>query len=134
MLGNELADSLAKEATKLAPSSYNISYAYLGSQIRNLATQEWQEILDKYDTLPSRNQAYKKLFLWKLRSKIQLPLGTKRKLANAFYQLKLGHSYLKSYLYRLGHSNSDLCCCGKRETAEHLLLSCKELRVARKKL
>ena len=63
MLGNELADSLAKEATKLAPSSYNISYAYLGSQIRNLATQEWQEILDKYDTLPSRNQAYKKLFL-----------------------------------------------------------------------
>ena len=63
VLGNELADSLAKEATKLAPSSHIISYAYLGSQIRNLATQEWQKVLDKYDTLSSRNQAYKKLFL-----------------------------------------------------------------------
>ena len=91
-------------------------------------------MLDKYDTLSSRNQAYKKLFLWKLGAKIQLPLGTKQELASAFYQLKLGHGYLKSYLYRLGHSNNDLCRCGKKETAEHLLLSCKELKVARKKL
>ena len=37
VLKNELADLLAKEATKLAPSSHIISYAYLGSQIRNLA-------------------------------------------------------------------------------------------------
>ena len=65
---------------------------------------------------------------------IQLPLGTKRELASALFQLKLGHGYIRTYLYRLGHSNSDLCCCGKRETAEHLLLSCKELRIARKKL
>jgi ribonuclease HI len=134
VLGNELADSLAKAATIVAPSSHTISYAYLGSQIRNIATQEWQEVLDQYDTLPSRNQAYKKQFLWKLRTKIQLPLGTKRELASAFFQLKLGHGYIRTYLYRLGHSNSDLCRCGKRETAEHLLLSCKELRVARKKL
>ena len=91
-------------------------------------------MLDQYDKLPSRNQAYKKQFLWKLGAKIQLPLGTKRELASAFFQLKLGHGYLKSYLHRLGHSNNNLCRCGKLETAEHLLLSCKELRVAQKKL
>ena len=40
VLENELADLLAKEATKLASSSHIISYAYLSSQIQNLATQE----------------------------------------------------------------------------------------------
>ena len=38
VLGNELADSLAKAATIVAPSSHTISHAYLGSQIRNIAT------------------------------------------------------------------------------------------------
>ena len=38
VLGIELADSLAKAATIVAPSSHTISYAYLGSQIRNIAT------------------------------------------------------------------------------------------------
>jgi hypothetical protein len=45
-----------------------------------------------------------------------------------------GYSYLKSYLYRLGYSNSDLCYCEKTETAEHLLFSCEKLRIAYKKL
>ena len=98
-LGNELADSLAKAATVVAPSSHTISYAYLDSQIRNIVTQEWQEVLDQYNTLQSRNQAYKKQFLWKLRTKIQLPLGTNQELASAFFQLKLGHSYIRAYLY-----------------------------------
>jgi ribonuclease HI len=134
--GNELADSLAKEATELVPDSNNTSYAHLGSIIRDVRLKEWQTVLDKYDRLPSQNpEAYKVQFPWKLGSKIPLPPGTKRRLASAFYQLKLGHGYLKSYLYRMGHSESDLCRqCGRRETAEHLLLSCKTLAAARSRL
>ena len=133
--GNELADSLAKEATELVPDSNKTSYAHLGSTIRVTRLREWQTVLDQYDKLPSQNPAtYKKQFPWKLGSKILLPLGTKRQLASAFYQLKLGHGYLKSYLHRLGHSESDLCQCGKRETAEHLLLRCKILAAARSRL
>ena len=43
---------------------------------------------------------------------------------------------MKSYLHRIGRSESDLCRCGKRETTEHLLLSCKQTDVvqARAKL
>ena len=107
----------------------------MGSIIRDIRLREWQTVLDQYDRLPSQNPAaYKAQFPWKLGSKIPLPPGTKRRLASAFYQLKLGHGYLKSYLYRLGHSESDLCQCGRRETAEHLLLSCKTLAAARSRL
>ena len=88
-----------------------------------------------YNPHPSQNpSSYRKLFPWKIQSKIQLPTGTKRELASSFYQLKLGHGYIKSYLYRLGHSNNKFCQCSKKETAEHLLLSCKELKTARDKL
>ena len=58
-----------------------------------------------------------------------MPQGTKRELASLFYQLKLGHGYLKSYLYRIGRSESDLCRYSKRETTEYLLLSCKQIDV-----
>ena len=96
---------------------------------------EWRAMLDQYDQIATTNTtSYKKHFSWKLSSKLQLPTGTRRELASAFYQLKLGHGYLKSYLFRLGHSNSDQCQCGQKETSEHLLLSCPILLTARTKL
>ena len=82
--GNELADSLAKEATKLVPASNNTSYAHLRSMIKEIKLKKWQSVLDKYESLPSQNPAtYKKLFPWKLKSKIQLPPGTNRQVASA---------------------------------------------------
>ena len=84
--GNEAADGLAKEATMLVPDSYETSFVYLGSKIKAINTLEWQVLLDQYDLQPSQNPAtYRKQFYWKLQSKIQLPLGTKRELASSFY-------------------------------------------------
>lgn len=57
---------------------------------------------------------------------------TPREIASAFYQLKIGHGYIKSYLDKLGHASNDKCRCGAKETAEHLLLSCPETGTARK--
>jgi ribonuclease HI len=129
--GNELADSLAKAATKLAPSTDKTSFAVLGSRARKVSTKEWESVLDQYDKQPNQNPAtYKKQFPWQLRTKIQIPQGTKRELASSFYQLKLSHGYIKSYLHRIGRAESDLCRCGKRETTEHLLLSCKQTEIA----
>jgi hypothetical protein len=34
----------------------------------------------------------------------------------------------------LKHTSNDKCRCGKKETPEHLLLSCKEYKTARQKL
>ena len=77
---------------------------------------------------------YSRNYKWKLQSRIPIPIGTKRELSSSLFQLKLGHGYLKLYLHRLGYSTSNKCKCGQRETPEHLLLSCKELKEARDKL
>ena len=129
--GNELADSLAKQATTLAPSTDQTSFAVLGCKAKEVSTREWESALNEYDKRPNQNPStYRSQFPWKLLSKIQLPPGTKREQASSFYQLKLGHGYIRSYLHRLGHTDSDLCSCGKKETAAHLLLSCKEAGLA----
>jgi hypothetical protein len=77
---------------------------------------------------------YTSTYTWKMSRKLQLPLGVKRGLASSFYQLKIGHGYIKTYLYRLKHTASNNCQCGQKETVEHLLLGCKRLKLARKRL
>ena len=73
--------------------------------------------------------SYRNQFPWRLWTKIQLPPGTKRILASSFYQLKLGHGYIKAYLHRIGQAGNSRCRCGKKETAEHLLLSCRDTQL-----
>jgi ribonuclease HI len=136
--GNELADALAKQATRIAPSTHHTSFAVLGCKVRELNATEWQAMLDQ----PSRQQnqqnqqnqnqnpnSYRNQFPWRLWTKIQLPPGTKRILASSFYQLKLGHGYIKAYLHRIGRAGNNRCRCGKKETAEHLLLSCRDTQL-----
>jgi ribonuclease HI len=134
--GNELADSLAKEATlEPLPNREETSFAYLGTRLREVQNQEWLRLLVPYGQQPDHSTtSYSRLYPWKLLSKIQLPYGTKRHLASAFYQLKFGHGYTKSYLYRIGRTGSNRCSCGSKETVEHLLLSCKDLRDQRQEL
>ena len=48
--------------------------------------------------------------------------------------MKLGHGYIRSYLYKIKRSKLDTCRYGKTETVEHLLLACPEGNTARKKL
>ncbi len=50
-------------------------------------------------------------------------------LASSFYQLKLGHGYIKAYLHRIGRAENNQCRCGKKETAKHLLLSCRDAKL-----
>ena len=58
----------------------------------------------------------------------------RRQTHTAFFQLKIGHGYLKNYLHKLGHTGDDKCRCGHKETAEHLLLSCREYSQERREL
>lgn len=129
IFGNELVDELAKEATLEEPLSETTSFAVLGSNIKRKRISEWIEHLEG-----AKPSTYSKRFGYNPKSKLQIPNSTKREYASAFYQLKIGHGYLKSYLYRFDHSANDKCSCGSRETTEHLLLSCKNLTFARSKL
>jgi hypothetical protein len=78
--------------------------------------------------------SYTNHFPWHLASKLSIPPNTKQEQASAFYQLKIGHGYIKSYLYRIKRADTDSCRCGRRETAEHLLLACPEGCTLRQKL
>jgi ribonuclease HI len=127
--GNELVDKLAKSATIKNPNSNITSFAVLGNNIKQLKKIEWENRLNS-----AIITNYSRQFNWKINSKITIPRTTKREFASAFYQLKFGHGYIKSYLYRLNHVGNNKCSCGVKETPEHLLLSCIELKEARKEL
>jgi ribonuclease HI len=117
ILGNELADELAKEGTKLPPESYNTSFALLGLKIKELRNKEWglviQEYNDKRQKAKYTNQlAYSNTYQWRLSNKLILPLGVPRLLASSYYQLKIGHRFLKSYLHRIKKTPNDQCRYG----------------------
>jgi hypothetical protein len=131
ILGNEKADGLAKKASlKDPPNPQTTSYAYLGQRAKAETNSQWKEALREM----KQPSAYSKLFEWRLGLKSLIPRGTKRELTSSFFQLKLGHGYLRAYLARLEHSESDRCSCGGKETPEHLLLSFRELRAQQKDL
>jgi len=70
--------------------------------------------------------------------KICIPPGTNRETACAFYRLKIGHGYTKSFLLKRKRAETDKCHCGVLQTPEHLLLSCNryssERRLLKKEL
>lgn len=133
--GNEIADSLAKEGTKKRPIRGDTSFAVMGMELKRDRIADWMRMLQKEDTRPASSPySYRKIFNWKIKSKISLPANTKRNTASAFFQLKLGHGYIKEYLHRLNHTDDDRCRCGAEETPRHLLLRCPETRDARKEL
>jgi hypothetical protein len=47
--GNEEADSLVKEGTKIQPESQKSSFALLGLLIRQLGQKEWNKALVQYE-------------------------------------------------------------------------------------
>jgi len=99
------------------------SFAFLGIRLNGLKRQDIEDILALQK--PASNQeSYTKTYPWKISKKIALPLATKRELASSFFQLKLGHGYIKSYLYRLKLVSNNKCKCGENKTTMHLLLSC----------
>ena len=78
--------------------------------------------------------AYRGVFPWQIRRKPWVPRGTKREISSAFYQIKLGHGYFKSYMKRIGHIETDSCSCGSKQSAKHLLLDCRRYIQNRKKM
>jgi ribonuclease HI len=135
--GNERADTLAKAATFERPTSHQTSYAMLGLRMKQQRIREWKhsiEVRSAKSKTSNYHYSYRKRFEWKLQSKMLVPMGTQRKTASAFYQLKLGHGQFRSYLYQRGHVEDDMCYCGAKETPEHLLLVCPMYTGARCKL
>ena len=128
IIGNEEADKLAKAATLIEPNHDHVtSFAYYGYEVNMLKKHSLSNCIESYyeRNQNSHNNSYSKIYPSKILSKIALPLGTNREHASALYQLKIGHGYIKSYLYQLGHVQNNRCTCGAIESPKHLLLECR---------
>lgn len=125
--GNEEADRLAKQATLIPPTTEDTSVAFYGMQLKEVLYNEWKSQL-----LSVPSSAYSKAFTWKIKRKLIAPT-TVRETASSFYQLKIGHGYFKSYLYRFNHVEDDRCYCSgtAKQTPRHLLLDCYLYRAER---
>ncbi|KAI0992818.1 hypothetical protein K3495_g15366 [Podosphaera aphanis] len=134
--GNTNVDKLAKEAALEPPDdSYPMSLAYVSQLISQEKIQEWDNILTRYNlSHPGGPSSYSNLYPRQIRRKVWTPRGTKKEFCSAFYQLKIGHGYFKSYLNRIGKSIDDLCLCGAIQTPRHLLLECRRYKKNRKKM
>ncbi|KAF5189612.1 reverse transcriptase, partial [Thalictrum thalictroides] len=137
--GNEQVDKEAKVASLLPPQVDQSSFAWIKQRLKEDRDQMWRTYLQKQEQKKyTTKSSYSQKFQWKINASLAVPRNTKRSIASAFYQLKLGHGYNRAYLHKFGHSHHRKCECGKIETPEHLLLSCKiyhnERKVLRKDL
>ena len=136
--GNEIADSLAKQGTKVSPSLVPCSLASIKSNLMQLTKNEWQEDYLKYKTKAWKNNpsTYSATFEPRFIQKIQLPSGVSRNIASSFYQLKLGHGYFQGYMYKIKRHSTGLCDCNRtaKQTPRHLLLECAKYKNEQKKL
>lgn len=102
--------------------------------VKEYASDQWLDTLKQYELRSNQSPStYSKLFPWKIGSKIKLPSGTTRNTASAFFQLKLGHGYIKSYLHRFKLTNNK-CICSNIEAPQHLLISCPIYKTKRKEI
>ena len=95
------------------------------AQIQEATEKAWAQHYEKARAKkePHHSQSYFRRFPFEATRGNDLVQG-KRSLTSAFYSLKLGHGYFRSYLYRLNKVDHYRCRCGNKETPEHLLLSC----------
>lgn len=93
----------------------------------------WRSYIEKYEQKNhTTKSSYSRKFQWKIKNNMKFTRGTRRPIPSAFFQLKLGHGFIKSYLTRFGLCQDKKYECGKTETPDHLLLSCRIFNIYRK--
>ena len=86
--GNEKADTLAKEATKLnPPQTSKTSLAIISSRIRQLGEREWLSLLAEYRirAISKNPNTYAAKYKWKIRKQLAIPGNTSRAISSTFY-------------------------------------------------
>jgi hypothetical protein len=100
-----------------------LSKGELTKLLEERTNQAWEQ---EFNKVKARSQHYTgnyfQKYQWQPNNAIQA--NCERTISSAYYMLKLGHEYLKSYLKRIDKTSTDLYRCGIKETTDHLLLSC----------
>jgi len=125
--GNELADKLAKEATRKDSISFNtIPENEVVQQLRDQSIAKWQ---NQWDHI-TKGQATKQIF-----PVIKDRPTNKIKLTPNFTTTVTAHGKTKAYLHRFKIIESPECPCNNgNQTVEHLLYECTKLQREGEKL
>jgi ribonuclease HI len=130
--GNEIADRMAKEATRQLRGHHFRRLAALQkdrskAKIYRDWTKAWK-ITSKGQTLRRIDTATPSIHVRKLYDQLS------RSRASLLAQLRTGHSWLNSFRKKIGRSNDDRCECGAQETIVHVFVDCPKLRELRTQL
>lgn len=121
--GNEMADSLAKEAhnnDQLNP--IRLSKYIHQKQFERLTREMWQ-----YRWKQEILNSGKGKFIEKIKNKLEFwpwSCHRNRRIEVALCRLRIGHAGLRQHLFRFKLSETNLCECGEPETIEHFFLNC----------
>jgi hypothetical protein len=130
--GNENADRIAKRAAlNKQLTLYKVSLTNIRRKLNRSIIDKWQK---DWDQNKNKGRQYEQL-----RPKISrkaIKSITDRRTWTAYIQLKLGHGYFRSYLYRLSKSETNRCTgnCRGIQSPIHLYLSCQHYRAEQKEL
>ena len=131
--GNEMADKAAKAAQEkeVIEDSFT-SLSYLKRKIRENTLQEWKE---KWEASKSKGKHYSSIVKDSPSLTLKAP---KEKIVkrthSAYYQLKLGRGFFKSFTSKIGDNPDNKCLreCDSIQTPRHLVLYCKKYQEERK--
>ena len=126
LIGNEIADRLAKEGANVATSeefTNSISNSALKQRLHQLILGSWQ---NKWETEPEARKCHE--LIPHVAKPLTYHLPEIRSADKSINRLLTGHTKLQEHLYKLGlsNNNSPNCECGEDlETVEHYLTSCR---------
>ena len=135
--GNERADKAAKEAAigeRVRTAKWS-SLTHIKRQIieeKKLQISMWHEQKKK-----ERESSRRGYYVPSLQAKIHPLLGRTRKFyASRFYQLKVGHGAIGTFLERIGATESAKCwwCGDAEQSVIHLYTKCRKWRTERRVL
>ncbi|MCG8032941.1 MAG: RNAse HI domain-containing protein, partial [Candidatus Thiodiazotropha taylori] len=122
IVGNEVADALAKEAATEAKNQpdcrRSTSILEVKEAIKKTQLSRWQTRWD--------NAEHGRVFhalVPKVDSKKFLDIPNRKSFCQIL-QIQTGYSKLSDYRYKLGQCDSNKCTCGEPETPEHFLIHC----------
>lgn len=136
-MGNEKADLAAKRRAekggKLTERWSSLAYVRKNvTEIRLKSIARWHETKTQ-----ERETSRRGYYVPRTKEGISLILGnSSKKYASRYYQLKVGHGAIGTFLARIGRIETPECwwCKVEEQTVEHLYARCRKWRKQRKKL
>ena len=137
ILGNEkahiVARNRAEKGGKLIERWSSLAYIRKNvDEIRSKAVAQWHET-----EIHKREISRRGYYIPRTKESISLALGkAPKKYASRFYQLKVGHGAVGTYLARIGVIEAPNCwwCTETVQSVEHLYAKCRKWRKERRKL